>query len=131
MILALRPRGWKGSARSSLVARDSYPPLDMMPASDPELRQALSAQPAETEIALVTRRSGARRALRGVVALACARLRSAGEGRLGTAVAAAITLGFGVVVVVLRIEDGTTSLEAVFRSASPRRAASLGRRCMA
>jgi hypothetical protein len=80
---------------------------------DPEMREAPSAQPAEA--------GGAARsspALSGAVALGCARLRQAAGGRLGLAMAALIALGYAVVAITLRLEDGTTSLEGLLGSAA-------------
>ncbi|WP_437930446.1 hypothetical protein WMF37_14775 [Sorangium sp. So ce291] len=86
----------------------------MISPHDPEPRDAPSRRPDD----LARRRAVVRRALRGAVALACARLRGAGGGRLGLAVAALISLGYGAMALVLRLDDGTTSLEGLLGSAA-------------
>lgn len=82
---------------------------------DPETREAPSAPLAEAGGSRAARRSPA---LRGVVALGRARLRDASGGQFGLAMAAVITLGYAVVALVLRIEDGAMSLEGLLGSAA-------------
>ncbi|KYF68193.1 hypothetical protein BE15_36645 [Sorangium cellulosum] len=56
--------------------------------------------------------------MRAAVALGCARLRGARGGRLGLAMAALISLGYGAMALVLRLDDGTTSMEGLLGSAA-------------
>jgi hypothetical protein len=83
----------------------------MLSASDPEPREAPSVFSTDVMNAPASRR---RRwcALRGAVALARARLRSTRGGRVGAALAVAITLG-GAIAIAFRIQDGTTSHEGL------------------
>ncbi|WP_437281471.1 hypothetical protein WME90_13195 [Sorangium sp. So ce375] len=81
---------------------------------DPEPRDAPSKRPDDP----VRRRAAARRSLRAAVSLGCARLRAARGGRLGIAMAALISLGYGVMALVLQLDDGTISLEGLLGSAA-------------
>ncbi|AUX41492.1 hypothetical protein SOCE26_029060 [Sorangium cellulosum] len=81
---------------------------------DPEPRTVPAERPDDRR----RHRAAARRALRGAVALACARLRGAGGGKLGFAMAVAISLGYGAMAIVLRLDDGTTALGGLLGSAA-------------
>lgn len=81
---------------------------------DHEPRDAPSRRPDD----LARRRAAVRRSLRAAVALGCARLRGAPGGRLGLAAAALISLGYGAMALVLRLDDGATSLEGLLGSAA-------------
>ncbi|WP_437602346.1 hypothetical protein WMF28_12040 [Sorangium sp. So ce590] len=81
---------------------------------DPEPRDAPSRRPDDPG----RRRAAVQKALRAAVALGCARLRGARGGQLGLAMAALISLGYGVAALVLRLDDGTTALEGLLGSAA-------------
>ncbi|AUX21803.1 hypothetical protein SOCEGT47_022920 [Sorangium cellulosum] len=81
---------------------------------DPEPREAPSERPGDPGRS----RAALRNALRGAVALGCARLRSARGARLGAAMAAVISLGYGAMALVLRQDDGATSLDGLLGSAA-------------
>src|SRR5262245_40800453 len=115
-------RNASASTRASANLRGGIaavaPRSHMNPSRDTSLREPLSALPAGGGALLRTRRGGRVLPWRGIVALSRARLRSARGGRLGTAVAVAITLIYGAIAFVARAEDSIKSLEWLLGSAA-------------